>query len=103
MNKKALLMRLSWGLLPALLLRWEQSLGGSKADLTAAITLAIFVSAMFAPLSGRLIDRGRGALLKAGRCFLGAFCLIWISQVTGKLDVCTSGQLHGNCLAGGLS
>jgi hypothetical protein len=30
-------------LFPALLLRWEQSLGWSKTDLTAAITLAIFV------------------------------------------------------------
>ena len=31
---------------PALLVRWEESLGWSRADLTAAITLAIFVSAL---------------------------------------------------------
>ena len=34
---------------PALLLRWEQDLGWSKAELTAAITLAVFVSALTAP------------------------------------------------------
>ena len=30
---------------PALLLHWEASLGWSRADLTAAVTLAIFMSA----------------------------------------------------------
>ena len=56
---------------PALLLRWEQDLGWSKADLTAAITMAVLVSAVASPLTGRIIDRGYGATLMAGSALLG--------------------------------
>lgn len=87
-------------LFPALLLRWEQSLGWSKADLTAAITLAIFTSAVFAPLAGRLIDSGKGALMMAGSSFVGAICLIWLSLVTSKLEFYTIWTLLGIIMAG---
>ncbi len=95
-------------LFPALLLRWEESLGWSKADLTAAVTLAIFVSAMVAPLAGRLIDAGRGALMMASSTFLGGLCLIWLSQVTqliefylvwGLIGVMMAGCLYEPCFA----
>ena len=95
-------------LFPALLLRWEQSLGWSKADLTAAITLAIFVSALVAPLAGRLIDAGKGALLMAGSSLLGGFCLIALSLVTelrefylvwGLIGVMMAGCLYEPCFA----
>ena len=43
---------------PALLVRWETALGWSRTDLTAAITLAILLSALSSPLAGRLIDAG---------------------------------------------
>ncbi|MFB3058330.1 MAG: MFS transporter, partial [Gammaproteobacteria bacterium] len=95
-------------LFPALLLRWEQSLGWSKADLTAAITLAIFVSALVAPLAGRLIDAGKGALLMAGSSLLGGFCLIALSMVTelrefylvwGLIGVMMAGCLYEPCFA----
>ena len=56
---------------PALLLYWESSLGWSRADLTAAVTLAIFVSAFCSPLYGRLIDSGRGAQMMAGASLPG--------------------------------
>ena len=93
---------------PALLLRWEQSLGWSKADLTAAITLAIFVSALVAPVAGRLIDAGRGALMMAGSSLLGGFCLIALSMVTelgefylvwGLIGVMMAGCLYEPCFA----
>ncbi len=95
-------------LFPALLLRWEQSLGWSKADLTAAITLAIFVSAFVAPLAGRLIDTGKGALMMAGSTLLGGFCLIALSFVTelrefylvwGLIGVMMAGCLYVPCFA----
>ena len=95
-------------LFPALLLRWEQSLGWSKADLTAAITLAIFVSALVAPLAGRLIDAGKGALMMAGSSLLGGFCLIALSLVTelrefylvwGLIGVMMAGCLYEPCFA----
>jgi MFS family permease len=95
-------------LFPSLLLRWEESFGWSKADLTAAITLAIFVSAFAAPLAGRLIDAGRGALMMAASTFLGGLCLIWLSLVTeliefylvwGLIGVLMAGCLYEPCFA----
>ena len=38
---------------PALLLHWETSLGWSRADLTGAITLAIFMSAVALSMQAR--------------------------------------------------
>jgi MFS family permease len=93
---------------PALLVRWEQSLGWSKADLTAAITLAIFVSAITAPISGRLIDIGKGPLLMTGSTILGALCLFSLSYVTqlsqfylvwGLIGVTLAGCLYEPCFA----
>ncbi len=95
-------------LFPAMLVRWEQSLEWSKADLTAAITLAIFVSAFAAPLAGRLIDVGKGALMMAGSSLLGGFCLIALSFVTelaefylvwGLIGVMMAGCLYEPCFA----
>ena len=85
---------------PALLLRWEQSLGWSKADLTAAITLAIFISAFAAPLAGRLIDAGKGALMMAGSTLLGGFCLIALSFVTELREFYLIWSLIGVMMAG---
>ena len=48
----------------------EEALGWSRADLTAAITLAVFVSAFCSPLYGRLIDAGKGALMMASAAVL---------------------------------
>ncbi len=95
-------------LFPALLLRWEESLGWSKTDLTAAITLAIFVSAFVAPVAGRLIDAGKGALMMAGSSLLGGLCLVWLSTVTklfefylvwGLIGVMMAGCLYEPCFA----
>ena len=95
-------------LFPALLVRWEQSLGWSKADLTAAITLAIFVSAFMAPFAGRLIDAGKGALMMAGSTLLGGLCLLALSFVTelrefylvwGLIGVAMAGCLYEPCFA----
>lgn len=66
---------------PALLLHWEQALGWSRADLTAAITLAVFVSAFCSPLYGRLIDAGRGASMMTAASVLGGCCLMLLTQV----------------------
>lgn len=87
-------------LFPALLLRWEQSLGWSKADLTAAITLAIFVSAFAAPLAGWFIDNGKGALMMAASSFLGGICLIWLSMIDSKLEFYLVWALLGVVMAG---
>ena len=93
---------------PALLLYWESSLGWSRADLTGAVTLAIFVSAFCSPLYGRLIDTGNGAAMMTGASLLGGLCMIALSQVTelwqfyllwALLGLCMSGALYEPCFA----
>ncbi len=93
---------------PALLVRWEQSLGWSKADLTAAITLAIFVSAFTAPIAGRLIDAGKGPILMTGSTLLGGISLFTLSYVTelsqfyivwGLIGITLAGCLYEPCFA----
>ncbi len=93
---------------PALLLHWEQALGWSRADLTAAITLAVFVSAFCSPLYGRLIDAGRGASMMTAASVLGGCCLMLLTQVEyrwqfyliwGLIGVCMSGSLYEPCFA----
>ncbi len=67
---------------PALLLRWEQALGWSKADLTAAIAGAVLVSAAASPIAGRIIDRGQGARLMAVSAAAGGVGLLLLSFVS---------------------
>jgi len=64
---------------PALLIRWESAYSWSKLQLTGAITLALFVSALLSPLFGRLIDRGKGPRLLATGALLGSVCLYLVS------------------------
>ena len=87
-------------LFPALLLRWENTLGWSKAEITGAITLAIFVSALTAPLAGRFIDHGRGALMMTVSSFLGGICLLWLSQVESRLEFYLVWSVLGAVMAG---
>ena len=93
---------------PALLLRWEQDLGWSKAELTAAITLAVFVSAVAAVPAGRMIDRGQGASLMAGCALLGSAALFACSFVQqywqflflwSVIGVSLAGCLYEPCFA----
>jgi predicted MFS family arabinose efflux permease len=93
---------------PALLLHWEQSLGWSRADLTGAITLAVFVSAFCSPLYGRLIDAGRGALMMTAAAAIGGSCMILLSLVEqlwqfyllwAVIGLCMAGSLYEPCFA----
>lgn len=73
-------------LFPALLLRWEEAEGWSKTTLTAAFAGALVMSGLFAPLAGRIIDKGRGAELMAGASLLGAVMLSLL-PMTGSIWV----------------
>ena len=93
---------------PALLLHWEQSLGWSRADLTGAITLAVFVSAFCSPLYGRLVDAGKGAFMMTSAAVMGGICMILLSLVEqlwqfyllwGVIGVCMAGSLYEPCFA----
>ena len=50
-------------LFPALLSYWEAYYGWGKTDLAIAFSLALIVSALLAPVAGRLIDQGHGRVL----------------------------------------
>ncbi len=93
---------------PALLLRWEQELGWSKPDLTAAIALAVLISGICAPFAGRVIDAGRGPMLLGGSALLGGGGLLLLSQITALwhfyvvwafIGLAMSGCLYEPCFA----
>lgn len=87
---------------PALLLHWEQSFGWSRADLTAAITLAVFISAFCSPLGGRLVDAGKGPLMMTAAALLGGCCLMLLARVEQLWQFYLVWGLLGLCMAGGL-
>lgn len=93
---------------PAMLLRWEQELGWSKTDLTAAITMAVLISGFVSPLTGRVIDRGHGPLLMAASAVLGGAGLLALSTITqlwqfyavwAVIGLAMSGCLYEPCFA----
>ena len=93
---------------PALLVRWELDLGWSKLDITGAITLAIFLSAIFSPLSGRFIDSGNGPRIMTCSTLIASaslFCLGFVEQIPhfyvlwGIIGICFSGCLYDPCFA----
>jgi MFS family permease len=87
---------------PALLLHWEQSLGWSRADLTGAITLAVFVSAFCSPLYGRLIDAGKGAQMMTTAAVIGGGCMMLLSLIDQLWQFYLLWAVIGMCMAGSL-
>ena len=66
---------------PALILQWENDLGWSKTEISATFTTALIVSALTAPLAGRLIDLGYGRTLLTGSAFFGGLAVASLSWV----------------------
>lgn len=93
---------------PAMLLEWERDLGWSKTELSGAFTLALVVSAVLAPVVGRLIDHGLARYVFTGCGLLGAAMLVLLSTVTSPwqfylvwagLGVAMAGALYEACFA----
>ena len=93
---------------PALLLEWERDLGWTKTELSGAFTLALVVSAILAPVVGRLIDHGYARYVFTGCALLGAAMLAALSAVTtpwqfylawAGLGVAMAGTLYEACFA----
>lgn len=93
---------------PALLLEWEHDLGWSKTELSGAFTLALVMSALLAPLVGRVIDRGYGPRVFTGCALAGAGLLVLLAGVTTPwqfyavwlgLGVAMAGMLYEACFA----
>jgi predicted MFS family arabinose efflux permease len=68
----------------ALLLRWEAALGWAKTDLTLGITVAVLMSALTAPLAGRVVDAGFGRWLLGLGALAGAFALVLLAGVDSR-------------------
>ncbi len=93
---------------PAFLLEWERELGWSKVELSSAFTLALVLSAVSAPLVGRLIDSGLGRQVflvcgTGGALFLGLLSLVtelWqFFLLWSGLGIAMSGVLYEACFA----
>ena len=87
---------------PALLVRWEEALGWTKAELTLALTIAVATSALLSPLAGRVIDSGRGPMMMAASGALGGACLLALSQVQTLLQFYALWFVMGAAMAGAL-
>jgi predicted MFS family arabinose efflux permease len=66
----------------AMLVQWDTEFQWSRLALTGAFTLAIIMSAITAPIAGRIIDRGMGRYLFAGSALTGAVLLGAMTLVT---------------------
>ena len=93
---------------PALLPTWEAELGFSKTVLTGAFTLSLTISAVLAPVAGRLIDRGHARAVFGGSVSLAAVLLVLLSRVEevwqfyavwSGLGVAMAGSLYEPCFA----
>lgn len=87
---------------PALLLSWEEATGWSKPELTGAITCAVLLSGVAAPVMGRVIDAGLGPVLMGGCSFIGGLALAALSQVDALWQFYGLWAVIGLCLAGSL-
>ncbi len=95
-------------LFPALLLHWEAEQGWHRSELTFVFTLSLLVSAICAPLAGRLIDRGHGHWLLPASALSGGvtLCLLPFADTlplfTGLwilIGLSGSGCLYEACFA----
>lgn len=87
---------------PALLPHWEADLGWSKTQISGAFTCALIVSAVAAPLAGRIVDAGHGGALLTASPLLGAVGLVLLSQATSPWAFYAAWLVIGLAMAGGL-
>lgn len=93
---------------PALILEWERDMGWSKTALSGALTLSLVLSAVLAPVVGRLIDHGYARVVFPGCALLGAACLLLLSGVNHLwqfyaawvgIGIAMAGALYEACFA----
>ncbi|GJL83323.1 MAG: MFS transporter [marine bacterium B5-7] len=93
---------------PAMLLTWEGAFDWGKAAITGAFTLALLLSAIVAPLAGRLVDRGYGRLTMACSMVLAAVMLVTLSLSGSRvgfylawagIGIAMGGALYEVCFA----
>jgi len=103
---------ISWATLfyifPAMFGIWESDFGWSKAQISGALTCALLLSAIFAPVAGRIIDRGFFVSIHVGGTVIGVLLLLALSRVQllwqfylvwSLLGVVMAGVLYEPCFA----
>jgi MFS family permease len=103
---------ISWATLfyifPSMFSIWEQDFGWSKAQISGALTCALLLSAIFAPVAGRIIDRGFFVTIHVGGTIIGVLLLLALSRVEvlwqfylvwALLGVIMAGVLYEPCFA----
>ncbi|SDX25359.1 MFS transporter [Roseicitreum antarcticum] len=86
----------------ALILSWEGDLGWSKTTFALGPMVSVALSAVLAPLAGRMVDRGLGVYMLTFGAALGGVALIGLSQVTTPAHYIAAwvviGLAHAACL-----
>ncbi len=86
-------------LFPALFGEWEQQFGWSKAKISIALTACLLLSASFAPVAGKIIDKGHFVALHIGGTIFAVILLSGLSQVTQYWQFLTIWSLMGITMA----
>ncbi|MFN3261868.1 MAG: MFS transporter [Pikeienuella sp.] len=93
---------------PILLLRWEADLGWGRDEVALAFTLSLVLSAVSAPLAGRVVDRGFGPVMLPAAALAGGALLLLLSFATtrteffllwGLIGIASSFCLYEACFA----
>jgi len=93
---------------PALILRWEETIGWNKVEISLAITLALLTSAVFSPIAGKIIDKGKGHFLLFFSALLGGLELLFLASISSiwqfyliwiLLGISMSGCLYEACFS----
>jgi len=87
-------------LFPAFLLHWENAYNWSRSELTFALTAAVFASALFSPLAGSLIDRGKGRFLLAGCGLIGGILITALPEIHSQIGFYILWTVIGGAMAG---
>lgn len=83
-----------------MLLQWEASFGWSRSQITAAMTLALLLSAITSPRVGLLIDRGAGPYVMTACTALGGICLLVLTVCQSLMQFYLLWMLIGVALGG---
>lgn len=92
----------------ALLVQWEAAEPWPKTTITAAFTGAILMAAVFAPIAGRMVDRGFGPQVLTFAALVGAVLVallpfatsVWIFGIIWLgVGACLGGCLYETCFA----
>ncbi len=105
---ETLIWAVTFYMFPAMLPAWEADLGWDKTTLSGAFTVALLLSAFFAPVAGRLIDRHHGRVTMAASVLLACLMLLLLSHARtpvtfylawAGLGVAMGGALYEACFA----